>query len=116
VLAAMAVEGADLAWLHFLFLLRLCAHGGWAPDLQHCSTCGRQASPTQAACFDPQEGGLRCRVCGGRGVPLPGALRVQLQCCATGPFCPQPPAGAETWLRFATPLDAFVQHHCPVAP
>lgn len=60
---------SDQPWKPLLagFLLHFAACEGFKPRLNHCVRCGRRLTDEEPVCFDPEEGGLCCRDCGGPG-------------------------------------------------
>jgi DNA repair protein RecO (recombination protein O) len=66
------------------FEVRLLSLAGFAPDFDHCGFCGKQPRADQAGLFDPQQGHLVCRACGGATHRVGGRVRVALT-LATGP-------------------------------
>jgi DNA repair protein RecO (recombination protein O) len=60
------------------FEARLLALTGFSPQLDRCGLCGKQADPERAALFDPRQGHLVCRACGGGPHRLSGAARMRL--------------------------------------
>src|SRR5262249_15005233 len=65
--------------------LRLLAAFGWGIDFARCVSCGKQATPGQAAQVDPGRGGLVCRSCGGARIALSGKQRDALSAVALRP-------------------------------
>lgn len=64
--------------------LRLLTAVGWGMELTRCVRCDRVADEGAAACFDPAEGGLVCRACGGARIVLRGERRRRLLAAADG--------------------------------
>jgi DNA repair protein RecO (recombination protein O) len=64
--------------------LRLLSAVGWGMELGRCVRCDRVADEGAAACFDPAEGGLVCRACGGARVVLRGERRRRLLAAVEG--------------------------------
>ena len=66
---------SDQPWPPLLagFLLHYSACQGFKPRLNHCVFCGRGLPEEGPFFFDPEEGGLCCGACRGRGrtVPVP---------------------------------------------
>jgi DNA repair protein RecO (recombination protein O) len=64
--------------------LRMLAAVGWGLDLGRCVRCGRDCEPGASAYFDPLEGGLVCRACGGARMLLRGERRERLVAASQG--------------------------------
>lgn len=64
--------------------LRLLTAVGWGMELTRCVRCDRVADEGAAACFDPAEGGLVCRACGGARIVLRGERRRRLLAACDG--------------------------------
>ncbi len=72
----LELAGSDRASrVHAAFTLRLLALTGHAPNLERCGRCGRVAPPSKAALFDPRQGAIVCRACGGGPLKLGGGQR-----------------------------------------
>jgi DNA repair protein RecO (recombination protein O) len=83
-LDALDEVDAPSARLLVCFEARLLSLCGFAPQLLQCGLCGRSPGESQAAEFDPHNGHLVCRQCGGASHHLAGPMRAALQ-LATGP-------------------------------
>ena len=64
--------------------LRLLSAFGWGIDFERCVSCGKLATPGQAASVDTARGGLVCRDCGGARRRLSGSERKALSGAAAG--------------------------------
>ncbi len=64
--------------------LRMLAAVGWGLDLAGCVRCGKPCEPGASACYDPGEGGLICRACGGAGMRMRGERRERLLAASLG--------------------------------
>jgi DNA repair protein RecO (recombination protein O) len=69
-----------------MFEARLLALCGFAPLLDACGHCGKQATTGQAARFDATQGHLVCRDCGFAPFALSGAARAALALASSGAF------------------------------
>jgi DNA repair protein RecO (recombination protein O) len=88
-LAALDAESCRPAALLVCFEARLLAIAGFAPMLDACGHCGKQASAGQRARFDAANGHLVCGACGGAAIGrdmLSGAARAALMHAAQGAF------------------------------
>jgi DNA repair protein RecO (recombination protein O) len=88
-LGALDTEACQPAALLICFEARLLAIAGFAPMLDACGHCGKQARPGQRARFDAAQGHLVCGACGGPAIGkdmLSGAARVALMHAAEGAF------------------------------
>lgn len=88
-LDALDAEACTPAALLVCFEARLLAIAGFAPMLDACGHCGKQAKPGQRARFDARHGHLVCASCGGAasGVDmLSGPARSALMLAAEGAF------------------------------
>lgn len=93
------------------FAIALLAELGHAPRLDRCGHCGKQPAGEQSACFDPVQGTIVCRACGGAALRLPASLRERLGRAAAGDFLG---AASGTWsrleeVRARRALDGFVE-------
>jgi recombinational DNA repair protein (RecF pathway) len=58
---------------------------GFAPELAHCTRCGREVGRDEDAAFDYGAGGVRCADCPGEeGTRLPAAARAALRAMVGG--------------------------------
>ena len=64
--------------------LRLLSAFGWGIDFERCVSCGKLATPGQAAAIDAARGGLVCRNCGGARLRVSGSERAALSAAASG--------------------------------
>lgn len=88
-LAALDAESCRPATLLVCFEARLLAIAGFAPMLDACGHCGKQANPGQRARFDAANGHLVCGACGGAAIGkdlLSGAARAALMRASDGAF------------------------------
>lgn len=69
---------ADPLGLLVCFHARLMALAGFAPRLDACGVCGKRPGRAQASLFDPREGQLVCRACGGATHRLAADARERL--------------------------------------
>lgn len=95
------------------FALRLLTLAGLSPNLSSCGRCDREAPAARAALFDPVQGALRCRACGGGPIKLDGALRASLTAAGTSGW---DAIAQETWIdarreAAGAALSAFLSHH-----
>lgn len=74
--ALRALETRDAPLLVPAFFLKLLAHEGFRPELDHCVACGSDG-PFDA--FDHHGGGVRCRACRQGAALSPDALAVLRQ-------------------------------------
>ncbi|HMI92671.1 MAG TPA: DNA repair protein RecO [Polyangiales bacterium] len=109
----VALDAGDCAPepLGVCFAAALLAELGHAPRLDRCGGCGKQPSSAQTACFDPVQGTIVCRACGGASYRLPARVRERLGRAAAGDFSS---AAAGEWsrleeLRARRAIDAFVE-------
>jgi len=70
-----AADGDEVRRIHAAFVLRVLTLTGHSPNLERCGECGRLAPEGKAALFDPKQGSIRCRACGGAPIKLSGGLR-----------------------------------------
>jgi DNA repair protein RecO (recombination protein O) len=63
--------------------VRLASILGFAPRLDRCARCGKEAPPGKAVLFDPRRSVAVCQACGGAPVKLGGATRRLLDGLAT---------------------------------
>lgn len=80
---AAAIEALDVEDVEPLALLtcfhaRLMALVGFAPRLDACGVCGKEPGVGQSSLFDPLEGQLVCRACGGATHRLAADARERL--------------------------------------
>lgn len=88
-LEALDAERCQPPALLVCFEARLLAIAGFAPLLDACGHCGKQANPGQRARFDAASGHLVCGACGGSAIGkdvLSGAARAALMHAARGAF------------------------------
>jgi len=88
-LDALDAEACVPAALLVCFEARLLAIAGFAPMLDACGHCGKQAKPTQRARFDAAHGHLVCASCGGAASGkdmLSGEARTVLMQASQGAF------------------------------
>jgi DNA repair protein RecO (recombination protein O) len=93
------------------FAAALLAELGHAPRLDRCGPCGKRPGEDQSACFDPVQGTIVCRACGGASHRLPPRVRERLGRASAGDFAA---AAAGEWsrleeVRARRALDAFVE-------
>jgi DNA repair protein RecO (recombination protein O) len=84
---------------------RFVGVAGFAPNLQRCGRCGREAPRGRAALFDPAAGSVICRACGGAPLKLTGEARAWLDDAAAGGAAPLDPSAAPMVERA---LEAFL--------
>lgn len=70
-------------------LINILSHAGFAPALDHCASCGREAPRGKAAHFEMTRG-IVCASCGGGGLVVSGIVREALIAAARweSPKCP----------------------------
>ncbi|MET0389000.1 MAG: DNA repair protein RecO [Polyangiales bacterium] len=78
-LAALDLAEVPARPLRLVAQAHLLALTGFAPLLHACVTCGKQPGDGQAAMFDPAQGGVVCRSCGGGPERISGSVRGRLQ-------------------------------------
>jgi DNA repair protein RecO (recombination protein O) len=69
--------------LELAVTVRLAAILGFAPRLDRCARCGKEAPPGRAVLYDPRRSVAVCQACGGAPVKLGGATRRLLDGLAT---------------------------------
>lgn len=77
-LEAFDAEAVDPLGLLACFHARLMVLGGFSPRLDVCGVCGKRPGRTQSSLFDPREGRLVCRACGGATHRLGAEARERL--------------------------------------
>lgn len=75
---ALDAEDAEPLAVLACFHARLMALVGFAPRLDACGVCGKRPGRAQASLFDPREGHLVCRGCGGATHRLAADARERL--------------------------------------
>lgn len=97
--------------LQLCFSVALLSALGHAPRLDRCGGCGKAPGEGQAACFDPAQGTIVCRACGGAAQRLPASLRARLARASAGDFVT---AASGSWsrleeVRARRALSAFIE-------
>lgn len=111
-LEALDVEDAVPLALVTCFHARLLGLLGFALRLDACGQCGRRPESRQASLFDPREGRLVCRACGGASQRISADARARLARALTPSWIA---AAAPPWPRRSLgpayrAMRAFAEH------
>jgi recombinational DNA repair protein (RecF pathway) len=94
-----------------MFLVRLLAHSGVAPELERCARCGERAPEGKAVTLDTSAGSVVCRECGGGAYFLPWAAREAMRSALTDRPPPSDPLPQTSLSQMGSLLQGLAAFH-----
>jgi DNA repair protein RecO (recombination protein O) len=94
------------------FVIRYLSLLGLAPQLDACGKCGKRPSKGQSSSFDPANGSIVCRACGGGPIVLRAATRERMSAATTRAWASELDPWTDLETRSADDLlGAFMERH-----